>query len=242
MNARGSHSSKNILISFSGIDGAGKSTQIEMLRSQLGEAGLQVRFLRFWDDVATLKSLREAAGHRIFKGEKGVGTPEAPVKRQDKNVRSPLMTLVRMGNYLLDAVSLRIRIAGVRKTGVDVIICDRYLYDEVANLDLQNRFIDGYVRALLFFVPKPQVSFIVDADPHAARKRKPEYPLEFLIENRDAYLRVSRLGEHFCVTPVGTVDEVRDAIWKHVLHAMTASGSFQNMERLNSPERQNSQI
>ncbi len=48
-----------IFVSFSGIDGAGKSTQIDALRSQLIEAGLRVRLITFWDDVARLKGIRE---------------------------------------------------------------------------------------------------------------------------------------------------------------------------------------
>jgi nucleoside-triphosphatase THEP1 len=79
---------RTYLVSFSGIDGAGKSTQIEALRSRLEERGLKVLLVRFWDDIARLTGLREATGHRIFKGEKGVGTPSAPVNRRDKNITS----------------------------------------------------------------------------------------------------------------------------------------------------------
>ena len=61
------------LISFSGIDGAGKSTQIEALCDRLKQDGRHVRIIRFWDDIASLTRFREAAGHTIFKGDKGVG-------------------------------------------------------------------------------------------------------------------------------------------------------------------------
>ena len=75
-------------VSFSGIDGAGKSTQIANLRARLQDAGMRVALITFWDDVARLKRIREGAGHTLFKGEKGVGSPEKPVNRRDKNVRS----------------------------------------------------------------------------------------------------------------------------------------------------------
>ena len=45
-------------VSFSGIDGAGKSTQIEALRERLREGGFQVSMLAFWDDVSMLTGLR----------------------------------------------------------------------------------------------------------------------------------------------------------------------------------------
>lgn len=70
-----SRSRRPPLISFSGIDGAGKSTQIGAIHSRLSEAGVRVRLLAFWDDVAALAGVREFLSHVLFKGEKGVGFP-----------------------------------------------------------------------------------------------------------------------------------------------------------------------
>ena len=78
--------SRTNLVSFSGIDGSGKSTQIEALRARLEKDGLRVLLITFWDDIARLTGLREATGHRIFKGDKGVGSPSAPINRRDKKV------------------------------------------------------------------------------------------------------------------------------------------------------------
>ena len=76
------------LVSFSGIDGAGKSTQINALCQRLQDLGMKVKVVRFWDDVSRLKWIRESAGHKLFKGDKGVGAPEAPITRKDKNIQS----------------------------------------------------------------------------------------------------------------------------------------------------------
>ncbi len=64
---------RTTFVSFSGVDGAGKSTQIKVLRSYLRQQNLRVEVIAFWDRIACLKGLREKAGHSIFKGEKGVG-------------------------------------------------------------------------------------------------------------------------------------------------------------------------
>lgn len=191
-----------LLVSFSGIDGAGKSTQIENLCANLREAGLRVQLLTFWDDAATLKRIREGAGHKVFGGDKGVGSPEKPIERRDKNVRSPLMTLIRLGLYGLDALSLR-RVAGrALRSGADVVIFDRYLFDELANLNLSNAAARWYLRVLLALVPRPQAGLILDADPVQAHARKPEYPLNFLHENRGAYLRLAEIAGLLVVPPL----------------------------------------
>jgi thymidylate kinase len=205
-----------MLISFSGVDGAGKSTQIANLCTKLDDAGLKVRIVTFWDDVATLKSVREGAGHKIFKGDKGVGSPEAPIERRDKNVRSPLMTLVRLGMYVLDALSLRSKARQVLQSGADVVIFDRYIYDELANLNLRNPLVRLYVECLIKLVPLPHVAFILDADPVEARKRKPEYPLAFLHENRRAYLRVADFLGTVAVVPPLPLEQAKAEVVRRV--------------------------
>ncbi len=202
------------LISFSGIDGAGKSTQIANLHAHLHAAGLRVHRITFWDDVATLKRMREDVGHKVFKGDKGVGTPEAPIQRRDKNVRSPLMTLVRLAIYLLDALSLRKSVKNALRSEVDIVIFDRYIYDEFANLDLRNVFTRLYVQAAMKLVPQPEISFVLDADPDEAHARKPEYPLEFLHSNRDSYLRLSRILAGITVIPPMPLDQAKaEVVW-----------------------------
>lgn len=209
---------QTVLISFSGVDGAGKSTQIANLCTLLEQAGLSVKKVAFWDDVATLKSLREEAGHRIFRGDKGVGSPEAPIERRDKNVRSPAMTLVRLGMYILDALSLRRKVKSLLRSGSDVVIFDRYIYDELANLNLRHPIIRIYLELMLRLVPQPQIAFILDAEPAQARLRKPEYPLQWLRENRRAYLWVSDfLGTAAVIPPLPLEEatvEVARRVWE----------------------------
>ena len=209
------------LVSFSGIDGAGKSTQIQALRARLNEAGVRVSLVTFWDDVARLTRVREVTGHSLFKGDKGVGTPAQPVNRRDKNVRSWYMTAVRFGLYFVDAISLRIEVARALRTNTDVIIFDRYLYDELANLSLQNRIERAYVRLLLPFVPQPDVSFVLDADPVQARARKPEYPLDFLHRSRASYLALSELVRGMTVVAPQPVQDVERQVSQLVLNALS---------------------
>jgi thymidylate kinase len=190
-----------ITVSFSGIDGAGKTTQILALESWLKQAGLGVEVLTFWDNIVAFPRLREFISQRAFKGDQGVGSPQNPLRRRDKNVTSWPVTYLRFCFYLADALSLCWKVRKVRMSEADVTIFDRYIYDELANLPLHSSTTRSFVRMTLKLVPHPDVAFVIDADPDVAYARKPEYPLEFLRTNRAAYLALSRL------TPGTTVIE-----------------------------------
>jgi thymidylate kinase len=210
------------IVSFSGIDGAGKGTQIQSLRIRSEAIGLHVESITFWEDVARLKRIREGAGHAIFKGDKGVGSPSAPINRRDKNVRSFPMTVVRLAIYLVDLLSLRSAVRRALSSNADLVICDRYIYDELANLDLNNPFILIYARLVLKLVPRPDISFLLDADPIQARARKPEYPIEFLVVNRQSYLDLSRIIEGMIVVPALPIDEVKRIVLRKGLELFEA--------------------
>ncbi len=196
------------VVSFSGIDGAGKSTQIKALQHHLQQLGLRANLYTFWDDIVVFAGLREHLSFRAFKGDKGIGRPDKPISRRDKNVTSWYVIAIRLFFYLLDAYSLRMAVRGSCDVGGDFIIFDRYIYDELANLPLSSRLIRLYVRLLLHLIPRPDIAFIVDADPEVAHIRKPEYPLEFVRKNRDSYIALSRLVRGMKILPPVSLEEI----------------------------------
>jgi thymidylate kinase len=212
------------LVSFSGIDGAGKSTQIEALRARLSEIGTRFLLITFWEDVARLTRIREVTGHTLFKGDKGVGTPTRPVHRRDKNVRSWYMTAMRFALYFVDAISLRIAAAKTLSAEADVVIFDRYLYDELANLSLQHPIARAYVRLLLMLVPQPNICFLLDADPVQAYARKPEYPLDFLHSSRASYLALAELVGGMTIIAPQPLEQVEQQVLRQVLTNLSAAG------------------
>lgn len=182
------------VVSFSGIDGAGKSTQINRLTERLRDLRLRVLQVTFWTDVATLTHFRERMSYRVFRGDRGIGRPGRPVKRRDKNVRAWYLTLIRCFFYLLDVVKLRLVISKIQNRRIDIVVFDRYIFDELANLPLELAPIRVFVRFLLFIAPEPDLALLLNAHPSEARQRKPEYPEDFLHANRASFFEMRKLA------------------------------------------------
>ena len=104
-NSNSTAMNRPLLVSFSGMDGAGKSTQITNLRAHIEGSGSHVVVRAFWDDVVVGTRYRESFSHAVLKSEKGIGAPGKPVERRDKNVRSWYLNAARYLMYFADAVN-----------------------------------------------------------------------------------------------------------------------------------------
>ena len=216
---------KSVLISFSGVDGSGKSTQIENLRSAFHAAGLSTRLLAFWDNVVVGVRYREGFVHKVYKSERGIGAPGKPVNRQDKNVRRWYLTIARHFLYLLDAINLCRIVAREKRSGANVIILDRFIYDELANLNLSNLLSRAFVRFVHAFAPRPDIAYLLDADPVAAYARKPEYQPEFMEKCRRAYFALANLLGTMTIVPALDLPEAKAAVLRAAESRLAEQGA-----------------
>jgi len=208
------------ITTFSGIDGAGKTTQINSLSAYLSQRGCRVAHVIFWDDVAFLSKLRGGISLAVFR--KSTRTAHTVSLRHDKNVRTWYLMLVRAGFYLLDTLSLRWVVSKMSRRGDDFIIFDRYVYDELVQIQPHHWLARAYIRLLLSLAPEPEFPFILDASPDEAFARKPEYPLDFMRNYRQAFLDLRAFVPHLTVVEPSTVDNVQQLIVQRIAHGTNA--------------------
>jgi hypothetical protein len=164
--------------------------------------------------VACFRQLRAGFSCKFLHSDRGVGAAGRPVCRNDKNIRTWYLTLARSALYFLDTLQLWRALLRAGTDQPDVILCDRYVYDELATL-LGGSVAERYVRLMLHLVPPPDVAYLLDAEPEEARLRKPEYPLSFLHQYRLSFLRLCEFAGLTRISPM-SAEKMHEAIWERL--------------------------
>jgi hypothetical protein len=161
--------------------------------------------------VVMFPGMRAGFSRRVLQSDGNVGTPEKPAERRDKNTQTVPLLLGRSILHLFDVFNLRRIVSKARSEESGVVIFDRYIYDQLAALPMQSWWARNFARLLLRVAPKPDLSYVLDADPEVARARKPEYPIDFMRKYRSSYLELRRIADLQLIPP-GNVEEVHLAI------------------------------
>ncbi len=219
-----------MLVTFSGLDGAGKSTVIGDLVAVLQEEERRCAVLHMNDDVGTyayLRRLRDALLRRAVAGglhrtphKDGAQRVEVgPARSAARRVRNALLwsrTLRRL-IYPLDVLiflAYRLYHEGMRGR---VLIMDRYFYDTL--VDVSDGRPSIWVRLLERITPVPDVAVFLDITPEESFARKGEYTVEYLRRRGRAYAELfSWLPSPLHLRRPGRT-EARDAVWSALQHA-----------------------
>jgi thymidylate kinase len=188
-----------LLITFSGLDGAGKSTLIEWLQRQLEGENRRVAVLHMNDHIgvyAYLRFVRDAVmgltpGRRNGQPPTGSGRswsqrPNGALRRVRDAVvwNKPLRRFI----YPVDLLLFLCYRLYVEKVERRVLIMDRYFYDTLVDVS------DGrgwfWIRLLKWLTPTPHVPIYLDITPEESFARKGEYTVEYLRRRLVAYRTV----------------------------------------------------
>jgi len=219
-----------MLVTFSGLDGAGKSTVIGDLVAALRSEGRRCAVRHMNDDVgiyAYLRRLRDAllrtavagALHTTPRPDGGQRAPATRVRSAARRVRNALLwsrTLRRL-IYPLDVViflAYRLYHEGMRGR---VLIMDRYFYDTL--VDVSDGRPSAWLRLLERITPTPDVAVFLDITPEESYARKGEHTMEYLRRRGRAYAELfSWLPSPLHLRRPGRI-EARDAVWSALQRA-----------------------
>jgi thymidylate kinase len=193
------------IITFSGVDGSGKSSQLALLQKKLESTGTKAAYFH-----AVQFSLPQAT-KRLFQREtQHPGTTKAVTKSSHFGV------LLRKIILLIDLFRFHYYLKRLAYSSVDYLISDRYFYDSLVNI----AYLDGtplgtpYARYAARFIPKPDRAFFLSIVPERVmtRKRPPEQGITYLKDKQILFTEAATLWNFITIDADAEIERVHQAI------------------------------
>ena len=219
-------SQRPLLVTFSGMDGAGKTAQAEILQRACRECALRARVVwsrggssRWTDGLIRLVKpfLKKRAALDMVSD-----TRQAKVRRKRLWLARPWLRWGWRWSVTLDLLlQYGVKVAWPLLRG-DIVLCDRYTYDALVELSvLSGRPQEARswaAKLLLALAPRPRLAYLLDLDPATALRRKPEEEPDFLAEQAELYRRLAPRWGLRRISAEAELAQVADALTEEVLH------------------------
>lgn len=182
------------LISISGLDGSGKSTQIELLKSYLENRGKKV----FYFHAIQFGIAQKISRHHCcdYKKEEKSAVPRTETGSGTGVTKSGKFGIMLRKIFLkIDICRFGKLVEKLEKEGYDFILTDRYFYDTVINIEYLEKLRLNLSGLLRLNLRKPDVAIYLKADPEIImqRKRKPDQGIEYLQKKKEIYDKYSSI-------------------------------------------------
>lgn len=214
-----------ILVTFSGIDGSGKSLQADRLRAAFETCDVRVQGI--WARGASSRGVGTVmrAGKRVLRAQDTDAGDNAHMPRNEARrfaerrhrLRNPVVRWVFSVVYAVDlAWPYVVRTRRGMVSG-RVVICDRHICDALVDYALYTGTDPARpplaLKVLHALIPRPHVAVLLDVDADEALRRKPEEgSVEHLEPARRMFLDLARARRMTVIGSNASADEVQRVI------------------------------
>ncbi|NQX97370.1 MAG: hypothetical protein HRT73_05750 [Flavobacteriales bacterium] len=206
---------KGMIITFSGVDGAGKTTIIEKVKNRLqSKYRKEVVLLRHRPGILPILS---AIKHGKKEAEY-IASVTLPRKGKNKNV---LSSILRFSYYFTDYMVGQVYVYFKYVLRGKIVLYDRYYFDFINDAKRSNIQLNrSFLKALYRLVFKPKLNFFLYADAETILARKKEMiapeidQLTILYKRLFGQMSKEYKGSHYTIIENKELDVTLDTIMK----------------------------
>jgi thymidylate kinase len=205
-----------MLITFSGLDGSGKSTLVDYLKESLEKENRKVAVSHMNYDVGLYSVLR-LLKKKVLSSDNETQSHaprEAAHAGKFRNRTAKLRYMLvwnkslRLAIYPIDVLIFLCYRIYVEKLNRQVLIMDRYFYDTLVDVTGAKR--SFRLRFLSWLTPTPTLPVYLDISPEKAFARKNEYSVDYLNHRRLSYHKlISALPDMLVLSTDQDLDTTR---------------------------------
>lgn len=194
-------------IAIIGLDGAGKTTLVQLLSEYINQFNIKSKIVHFYHENLLYKLLIRLGFYKVLKMDKGSYAKNRKYASKHKNASFIMAFLRFVDSYIQFLFS-------ITYWSNRVIIFDRYFYDYLVSFEYLNV---KWRSVFAKLIPSVDRVFLLISRPQIYYRRKPENTRDFFVQNHQIY---KRLGKIYTVKIINTTYKTPKNILNEAIKAM----------------------